>query len=80
MTCLPSFIIKMRELRFSASSICCVETRMLICEPGDLARETKIDQIFSLDFKSKFEVGSSIINKVGFPTKAIAIVSFLFSP
>jgi hypothetical protein len=42
-----------------------------------MAKETKMLQMFSLDFKSKFEVGSSMISKVGLPTRALAIVSFL---
>jgi len=53
---------------------------ILILEAGDFANETNVLQILSLEFKSRFEVGSSIISNNGLPTIAIAIESFLRPP
>ena len=76
----PFLIIKILELSISASSICCVETKILIFSSLFYTNYLSVLHTFSREFKSKFEVGSSNIRSRGFPMRAKRTESFLLNP
>lgn len=64
----------------SASSICYVDINIHLLEFLDEAIFLMRSQIFSLDLRSKLDVGSSSIINLASPINAIAIESFLLAP
>ena len=64
----------------SASSICYVDINIHLLEFLDEAIFLIRSQIFSLDLRSKLDVGSSSIINFASPINAIAIESFLLAP
>ena len=66
------------EARFSASSICCVDTNIAL---SPLAYIFLISaHILSRDLRSKFEVGSSRMINFASPMRDIAIESLRLEP
>ena len=64
----------------SASSICWVDINIHLLEFLDEAIFLMRSQIFSLDLRSKLDVGSSRMMNLASPINAIAIESFLRAP
>ena len=72
----PFWMMNILELSLSASSMCCVETSMLIFSSWFCTSCLSVPHTFSREFRSWLDVGSSNIRRRGLPMRARRTESF----